>query len=90
MNSNHNLKNAKIMNLLNNAINLILLFCLGAVGSNPVFKSIDSQTYFVNHAELRENDQYHLYWNFTETDVIFKTVVKTTGWIGFGLSPTGG
>jgi hypothetical protein len=35
-------------------------------------------------------DQYILYWNYTDTDILFEIQVKTTGWVGFGLSPNGG
>lgn len=51
---------------------------------------IDDDTNFVNKVVLRKPDKYVLYWNYTDTDVIFKCVVKTTGWVGFGLSPNGG
>ena len=31
-----------------------------------------------------------IYWNYTDKDITFKAVVKTSGGIGFGLSPNGG
>ena len=36
-------------------------------------------------------DTYWLYWNFNHTtqNISFAVRVKTTGWIGFGLSPNG-
>ena len=36
-------------------------------------------------------DTYWLYWNFNHTtqNISFALRVKTTGWIGFGLSPNG-
>ena len=36
-------------------------------------------------------DSYWLYWNFSKTaeEIKFAVRVKTTGWIGFGLSPNG-
>ena len=36
-------------------------------------------------------DEYYLYWNFTKASesIQFAVRVKTTGWIGFGLSPSG-
>ena len=52
--------------------------------------AIDSSTFFVNNATLMGPDQYLLYWNYTSTDITFKAVVKTTGWLGFGISPNGG
>lgn len=44
----------------------------------------------MNQAELREGGQFNLYWNFTDTDITFKAVARTNGWLGFGLSPNGG
>ena len=36
-------------------------------------------------------DKYWLYWNFNKAteEIKFAVRVKTTGWIGFGLSPNG-
>ena len=41
-------------------------------------------------ANLIEDD-YYLYWNFSikEENMQFAVRVKTTGWVGFGLSSTG-
>ena len=35
---------------------------------------------------------YTLHWNFTreQSTIYFAVNVSTTGWVGFGLSPTGG
>ena len=35
---------------------------------------------------------YQLYWTFdsTQKTITFNVVVRTTGWVGFGLSPNGG
>ena len=44
---------------------------------------------YANSMELQEN-MYYLYWNYTTTDILIELQVKTTGWIGFGLSPNGG
>ena len=34
---------------------------------------------------------YNLYWNFSSVDqtIHFAVKVKTTGWVGFGISPNG-
>ena len=39
----------------------------------------------------RGDDRYDLYWNFDteEKTIAFAVRVKTTGWVGFGLSPNG-
>ena len=34
-------------------------------------------------------DVYILYWNYTDTDITFEVHAKTTGWVGFGISPNG-
>ena len=44
---------------------------------------------YANSMELQPNI-YYMYWNYTTTDVLIELHVKTTGWIGFGLSPNGG
>jgi hypothetical protein len=68
------------MSLFNIAIFICLLLKLYA---------LDSNSYFVNNSTLVGPDQYLLYWNYTSTEIIFKTVVKTNGWLGFGISPNG-
>ncbi|KAK3792767.1 hypothetical protein RRG08_023100 [Elysia crispata] len=35
------------------------------------------------------NDDFTLYWNFNSTHITFEMVVKTNGWVGFGISPKG-
>ena len=50
----------------------------------------DSKSIFVNQQVVQGPDQYLLFWNYSDTEIIFKVVVKSTGWIGFGLSPNGG
>jgi len=50
----------------------------------------NKDTYFVNRAILVEPDTYRVFWNFSDSDIVFKVVVRTSGWIGFGLSPNGG
>ena len=49
---------------------------------------IPTSTY-TNKIVLVEPEKYILYWNYTQTDIIFEIHVKATGWIGFGLSPNG-
>jgi len=39
------------------------------------------------HVQLDEN--YTLHWDFDDTHIMFETVVKTNGYIGFGISPNG-
>jgi len=68
-------------------LKLAVLICLLVCDR---LNAIDSNTYFVNSATLMAPDQYLLYWNYTNTDITFKAVVKSSGWVGFGLSPNGG
>ena len=45
--------------------------------------------YYSNQFDLI-NGIYRFYWNFTSSDLIGEIHVKTSGWVGFGLSPNGG
>ena len=44
---------------------------------------------YANSQELI-NGVYKLYWSTNKTSIIAEVHVLTTGWIGFGISPTGG
>ena len=44
---------------------------------------------YANSKILVEPDQYILYWNYTDSDILFEIHVKATGWASFGLSPNG-
>ena len=44
---------------------------------------------YSNSKILVEPDQYILYWNYTDSDILFEIHVKATGWASFGLSPNG-
>ncbi|GFO17707.1 DBH-like monooxygenase protein 1 [Plakobranchus ocellatus] len=35
------------------------------------------------------SDDYTLYWKFNNTHITFEMVVRTNGWVGFGISPSG-
>lgn len=49
---------------------------------------LDENSYFANSADL-DGDNYRLDWNYTDTEITFKVTAKTSGWVGFGLSPDG-
>ncbi len=68
-------------------IKFIVLLLLSAYNANC--QTLNENTYFVNTAEL-SGVNYKLDWNYTDTDVIFRATVRTSGWVGFGLSPNGG
>lgn len=63
----------------------LIILSLSSVGTSLY----DSNSIFMNKHVLVDPDQYVLMWNYTDTDIIFKIVVKHIGWIGFGLSPNG-
>ena len=56
--------------------------------SPPIFTSTPTG-YYSNQFDLI-NGIYRFYWNFTSSDLIGEIHVKTSGWVGFGLSPNGG
>ena len=45
--------------------------------------------YYSNFFDLVDQGQFRFYWNFTSTDIIGEIHCKTSGWVGFGLSPNG-
>ena len=53
--------------------------CLGDLTEKYPFNTTLSEGY------------YYLFWNFSTTDetIQFAVRVKTTGWVGFGISPNG-
>ena len=67
---------------------VLLLVC--AVLPYCCFGITDLSANYPFNATLNE-DNYYLYWNFSSADdtIQFAVRVKTTGWIGFGLSPSG-
>ena len=45
---------------------------------------------FLNSKVLVEPDVYAMHWNYTKIQVIVQLQVKTNGWLGFGLTKSGG
>lgn len=50
---------------------------------------LDKDTLFQHSYDLYPS-LYKMYWNHTESEIIIKVEVTTSGWLSFGLSPTGG
>ena len=48
----------------------------------------DQNTVFPNSFALNGNN-YGLAWDTTTDEIIFRITVRTTGWVGFGISPNG-
>ena len=44
---------------------------------------------FGNFRQLSASPAYDLYWNATDTTIVFAVRVETEGWVGFGISPNG-
>ena len=66
---------------------LLLVFLLAFF--TPVYLGDLTEKYPFN-TTLSEG-YYFLFWNFSTTDetIQFAVRVKTTGWVGFGISPNG-
>ena len=41
------------------------------------------------HFAALDGDNFYIYWKYDELSITFHLVAKTTGWVGFGLSPDG-
>lgn len=68
-------------------ISFSMVSFLYACDQNRTSNSLDP---FTNKKILVEPDQYVLYWNYTDSDILFEVHVKASqGWLAFGLSPNG-
>ena len=56
----------------------------------PISHANNPTDIYLNHRVLVEPDIYHLFWNYSSSDVTFEVHVKHNGWVAFGISPTGG
>ena len=68
---------------------IIVLFLLFTVPSALVQCARDLSSTYSFNASL--HDDYTLYWTFNNDalNIRFAVRVRTTGWVGFGLSPNG-
>ena len=66
----------------------VFLFLRAAVADHHLQEQALSDKYQFSH---QLHDRYTLYWTYDPVaeEVSFAVFVQTTGWIGFGLSPTG-
>ena len=73
---------------------IALVALLGALGcSNAAHNLADTFPFSsVLRADPSGNPLYTLYWNFStvEQTITFAVSVRTNGWVGLGISPTGG
>ena len=67
---------------------LSLIFALLSIFKSS-YSSPSPTSIYANSLEL-ESGNYYLLWNFTQTDILIEVHAKTTGWLGFGISPNGG
>ena len=65
----------------------IVLFILFSGGSCAIVPSSNSYTHSI---ELLENEIFYVFWKYNDTTITFEVHAKTLGWVGFGLTPSGG
>ena len=65
----------------------LLILCAALIGQ--IFPLPTPTANYANKLILTEPDTYIMYWNYTDSDILFEVHVKTKGWVGFGLSPNG-
>ncbi len=71
---------------------LLIETCLFAYGTCKLvpLQPSENYTHFVD-ADQKNSNQYVLFWKLIGSDEIqFEAHCKTTGWVGLGLSPSGG
>jgi hypothetical protein len=49
-----------------------------------------AQVYHTEQMDMRAMDNYVMQWGINGEMLEVKVVAKTTGWVGWGLSPNGG
>lgn len=60
------------------------------VASNPINQEHGhQQSPLISHAILDDNGKFNISWDHSAEFIVFQVVAATTGYIGFGLSPTG-
>ena len=78
--------------LLLSLINLALISSLSISNAKNLSPLIPSESY-THSIQVDEDDDklYKLYWKLINNDneILFELHCKTTGWVGFGLSPNG-
>ena len=80
------------MNFLKFVIHL-LIFVVGCHDAATVNPLIPSENDYTHRLVVDEDnpDQYILFWKIiNEEEIQFEVHVKTSGWVGLGLSPNGG
>ena len=69
-------------------------FLAAVVGSVPApVAGVNTPTEQFNKSEVldvNKGNKYKLFWKFNDTHITFEVHVKTTGFVGFGISDNGG
>lgn len=64
---------------------------MGALKSNVLALTVGIILFVVGSSQALDlSPEYSVVWNYDGTNVTFEVVVATQGFVGFGLSPTGG
>lgn len=72
---------------------LLTFILVGVKTSEPVLSPLVPSEDYTHVEVVNEDDpsQYQIFWKLINEDEIqFELHCKTTGWVGFGLSPNGG
>ena len=70
---------------------LVFLVCCLVAASHGASDAVLTKRYRFSKVLDEQNSAYKLYWSFNreEKTIRFAVRVVTTGWVGFGLSPSG-
>ena len=55
-----------------------------------IFHCQSTETYANKLQVANVDDQFILYWKKLNDEILIEVHVKTTGWVGVGISPNGG
>ena len=69
------------------SVKIVFILSLAAVAADC--EAINELTPFANSFVLNAANNYILYWNTTQTNLIIKLVIRNNAWMGFGWSLNG-
>ncbi|KAK3087443.1 hypothetical protein FSP39_005971 [Pinctada imbricata] len=66
----------------------IFIICVNSDPGTSKADPVPTENY-PYHEILDADENYHLFWKFTDTNITFETHVRTKGYVGFGFSSNG-
>jgi hypothetical protein len=74
-----------------NKVFLLPIFLLNSILTEAALKPLEPSDNFAQSfaVDKRNLNQFQVFWSIVKNEIIIEAHVKTTGWVGIGLSPNG-